>query len=312
MKIIKNSKLVSPITHSNNITLEAEIGTKIIIDAYEKEYKIDINEYFEGLDTVKIYKCLDTNYRFYFPFNIAGKSNLYEALQKYEWYYGLRQEHQVAEKFIANNSKVLEIGCGSGFFLQKLQTKGIKCTGLEFNVEAIKTGRAQGLNILNEDIRTHSTNCNEKYDVVCAFQVLEHICQVQDFIQAALDCLKPEGKLIIGVPNSNPYLYKYDKYFTLNLPPHHMGLWDKQTLINMQKVFSIELTNITVESLSGGEYEYYFKLAIQDLKTKSKLVGAIVEALTIKLKPIRVRRKIQQLMGKFIQGRNVLAVYIKK
>lgn len=80
----------------------------------------------------------------------------------------------------------------------------------------------------------------------------------------------------------------------------------------MPKFFNIELTSIAVESLSGGEYEYYFKLAVQDSKTKSKLLGAIVEALVIKLKPSKARVKIQQIIGKFIQGRNVLAVYTKK
>ena len=209
--MIKDNQLVSPVTYTKNIALEAELSPEIITNAYKNEYGIDINEYFKEIDTVKIYKCLDTNYRFYFPFSLAGKSKLYEALQKYEWYYGLRQEHQLAETFIDQNSQVLEVGCGNGFFLQKLQTQGTKCTGLEFNVEAIKVGCEQGLNILKQDICEHSKEYYEKYDVVCAFQVLEHICQVGDFIQAALDCLKPGGKLIIGVPNSNPYLYKYDK-----------------------------------------------------------------------------------------------------
>jgi 2-polyprenyl-3-methyl-5-hydroxy-6-metoxy-1,4-benzoquinol methylase len=309
--VTPNVQIASPVTHSSNVALETELTSKIIIDAYNKEYGIDINEYFQDATTIKIYKCLDSNYRFYYPFTLAGKSDLYEALQKYDWYYGLRKEHQVAETFIESSFNVLEIGCGSGFFLQKLQSKNIKCTGLEFNLEAIKTGREQGLNILKQDVCEHSNDEHEKYDIVCAFQVLEHICQVGDFIQAALDCLKPGGKLIVGVPNSNPYLYKYDKYFTLNLPPHHMGLWDKQTLINMQKVFNVKLNYISIESLDGWEYDHYYKLAVQDFKAKSKLLGVIVEALLVNFKPSKVRIKIQKLVGNFIQGRNVLAVYTK-
>ncbi len=91
----------------------------------------------------------------------------------------------------------------------------------------------QDLNIFSQDVSNHS---------------LEYICQVYDFIQFSLKALKYGEKLIFSVLNSNNYLYKDDKYFTLNLPPFYVGLWDKQALINLQKLFKIKLDRNSTES----------------------------------------------------------------
>jgi 2-polyprenyl-3-methyl-5-hydroxy-6-metoxy-1,4-benzoquinol methylase len=68
------------------------------------------------------------------------------------------------------------------------------------------------------------------YDAVCLFQVLEHMHDISGFFKHVRAFIKPQGKLIISVPNNNPYLYVNDKLHTLNLPPHHMGLWTGSSL----------------------------------------------------------------------------------
>lgn len=301
----------SPLTNTSNVIIEKELIPQLIINAYKKDYAIDVSGYFERIDSVKICKCLDTGYRFYFPFSLAGKSELYEELQKGRDYYQIRLEHQIAETFFSADDLVLEIGCGNGFFLQKLQKRGISCMGLEFNEEAIRVGKDKNLRILKQDISDHSKENCKSYDVVCSFQVLEHIPQVYDFIKASLDTLKPGGKFIVGVPNSNPFLYKYDRYHTLNLPPHHMGLWDTNALKNLQKILDISLDSILVEPLQQKDWEYYFKLQAQHLKSQSKPLGKISEFLLSSMRPVRVRRKLQNITSKFVQGRNLLAVYTK-
>jgi SAM-dependent methyltransferase len=304
-------QIKSPVTNTYNVILEDDLICQLIIDAYKRDYNIDVSEYFEEINSVKIYKCLDTGYRFYFPFSLAGKSKLYEELQKRDGYYEIRLEHQVAETFFRANDLVLEIGCGNGFFLEKLQQRKILCTGLEFNEEAVRVGRDKGLSILNQDIAQHAKEYYESYDVVCSFQVLEHVSQVHDFIQASVNVLKPGGKLIFGVPNNNPFIYNYDKYHTLNLPPHHMGLWDTSSLANIQKFFGIRLNSILVEPLQEYEYEHYFKVKIQHLKSQSELLSRIVEAPLLYMRPTRIRQKLQKIIGRFSQGRNLLAVYTK-
>ena len=72
---------------------------------------------------------------------------------------------------------------------------------------------------------------------------------MHDFIKDSLLALKPNGKLIIGVPNNNPFLFVNDKYHTLNLPPHHAGLWNKKSLKSLEQIFNIELVSLQYEPL---------------------------------------------------------------
>ncbi|NEU76752.1 methyltransferase domain-containing protein [Hassallia byssoidea VB512170] len=304
-------QIKSPITNSSNVIFEDNLISQTIIDAYMKDYGVNVSKYFEGLEFVKIYKCLDTGYRFYFPLELSGDSKLYEKLQKRAGYYRLKPEHQAAKNFIKANTSVLEIGCGSGLFLEELQNLGMSCQGLEFNDDAVSAGLDKGLKILKEDICKYANDNQEKYDVVCSFQVLEHIYYVHDFINASLAVLKKGGKFIVGVPNNNPFLYKYDKYHTLNLPPHHLGLWNKNSLELLQKFFPIKLEKLIIEQLHEQEYDHYFKIQSQHLKSQSKLIGVIIEAVFINLRPARLRRKLQKLVNLSAQGRNVLAVYTK-
>jgi 2-polyprenyl-3-methyl-5-hydroxy-6-metoxy-1,4-benzoquinol methylase len=308
---MRNMRITSPVTQNYNVEFEEELSIESIISNYRKDYDIDVNEYFKQLDSVKIYRCLDTGYRFYFPFNIAGHGNLYEKLQNQPWYYSIRWEHQLAEKLFHSNDSVLEIGCGRGDFLENLSQKGISCTGLELNEDAVSLAHKKGLNVVKQDICIHAKEYYANYDIVCYFQVLEHIPQVYDFIQASIDALKVGGKLIIGVPNNNPFLYKYDKYHTLNLPPHHMGLWNVESLSNLQNFFNIHLEKIWVEPLQKYDYEHYFRNQTQYLKSRSKLLGNIFEFPLLSIDHSRVRGKLQGLIGRLVQGRNIVAVYNK-
>ena len=300
----------SPVTLSKNILLEEKLSCSLIVSVYE-DFNISVEDYFKEIDSVKIYKCLDTGYRFYYPFSLSGNAELYEELQNRPGYYRLKLEHHTAKQFIKSNDEVLEIGCGSGCFLMSLKDEGIRCAGIEFNSAAVLTALDKGAKVSKQDIVSHAIENAGKYDVVCSFQVLEHISSVNEFISASLMALKKGGRLIIGVPNSNPFLYQFDKYHALNLPPHHMGLWDKQALQNLQLQFPIKMEKIIVEPLHEYEYGHYFSLLLEDLRSRSELLYLVSNFLLMKLRPGRLRYKLQKIASSFVEGRNILAVYTK-
>jgi len=61
---------------------------------------------------------------------------------------------------------------GVGHFMQKAKSKGLECTGLELDPDAIHVARQNGLTVLNQDLKEYAIAHKEQYDVVCAFQVL--------------------------------------------------------------------------------------------------------------------------------------------
>jgi SAM-dependent methyltransferase len=204
---------------------------------------MDVAPFFTENNTFFLYQCNDTGYRFYHPTGMEGDGKFYSELQQRladDYYHKWKFENQLALDVINAGDKVLDIGCGVGNFLVRAQEKAT-VTGLELNEKAITICRQRGFNVLNEKIEDHAPGNKEQYDVVCFFQVLEHIYAVNPFLENALSVLKKGGKLVIGVPNNEPYFLGYDKYCTLNLPPHHMGLWNKQVFEKTASLFNLKM-----------------------------------------------------------------------
>lgn len=295
----------SPVTGSNNTTLTEEFSTATIIEKY-KDQGLDVSRYFKGLDKISLYTCNDSGYRFYYPFSIFGDEVFYEALQKnMATYYGENKwEHVEAKKMIGNGEKVLEIGAGSGFFLQQLQSLNADITGLELNNQAIKTAEEKGITILNELIEDHVQNNREKYDVVCSFQVLEHISNIKGFLTDSLSVLKKGGKLIIGVPHNNPFIYRHDKWHTLNLPPHHAGLWNRASFETLSTFFNIKLKSVSIEPIK--EYKEWYLAQKKYYATNSPAKAALMGIV-----PRFVYKRFLKLIRSKVEGRNILVMYEK-
>jgi len=300
-------KVISPLTRTQSVTLEEELDSKRIVAQYKAEYALDASAYFENIDRVALYRCNETGYRFFYPPTLAGDSELYQHLQNLPWYYASwRWEYDVADKHVTEKDYVLDVGCGFGKFLQKLLDRNVRCAGLEFSPRAVETAASNGLQVYPETIKDHARNNPGRYSVVCAFQVLEHIEAAGDFIADCLKAIKPYGKLIIGVPNNNPFLFKHDKYHTLNLPPHHMGLWDKKSLKNLPKVFPLQVRLVRIEPLFDWNYGSYLRAQLEYLSSKSPSLGKLADRF---LRPYH--KPLMKVIAKFVEGRNILAIYTR-
>ena len=143
--------------------------------------------------------------------------------------------------------------------------------------------------------------------------VLEHIYDVKSFLEASLKVLKPEGKIIIGVPNSEPYFLGYDKYCTLNLPPHHMGLWNKKVFDKLAALFNLKILKTKYDIKGGVIAGAYLRAKyISGIKSltgkhpiKDKLLLSILGLITL---PVTFIKKVT----KGINGSHIAIVFQKK
>lgn len=299
----------SPLTLKENITQIGTVNTDEIISIYQKYYGMDISAYFADIEDIKIFKCLDTKYMFYYPFSTEGDEKYYSKMSEFEWYYHpSRWEHMKAREIILPGSKVLEVGSGSGHFIKELNKMGVKATGLELNGNGIKEAKKIGVELLKETVQDHADNNKEGYDIVCSFQVLEHISQPLSFLKAKINCLKPGGKLIIGVPNNDSYI-KNNKLYSkvLNMPPHHVGLWTADSIRSLQKLFRIELNNIYYEPLIDGNVQTYLWNKVNSFFLGMTFFNRVIWKL-------KIDKPLTYLLSKRkddIIGNSMLAIYTK-
>lgn len=297
------NKNISPVTGSANVSSILNLDIKKTLDLY-KSINVKADRFFSNVPSVEILECGDTGYRYYYPFSIFGDGLFYEELQKNDTNYYPREkwEHNTAINYINRNDKVLEVGCADGYFLNRLKNKGAICTGLEFNTVALNQAKQSGLDVYNEMLDVHAEKHPHQYDVVCSFQVLEHIWDIKNYFESVLKCLKPGGKCIVGVPNNNPFIYKNDVYHTLNLPPHHAGLWNSKSLENTGKHFGFKKTTTQLEKLTMIK-EWYKSQKNHYTQTKPWL-GKLLTIV-----PWPIAKLFIKLHSPFEEGRNVLALF---
>lgn len=247
-----DSQLVlSPIDlNSETVCLET-IEINSILERYKREYHFDVSSYFVGLNEIQVRRCESTHYRFYYPFQIQAGQDLYTALQNFDFYYlKNRWEFNEVAQRLKKGQTLVEFGCGNGDALEIFKNKGLDVLGIETNLEAVKICHNKNIAAQSIDFIEWSSKHNELYDVVCAFHLLEHMCDVNLFFQSAKKLLKPGGKLMISVPNNDSFGHIHN---SLNLPPHHMGLWNKDSLERTGRYFGLKPTHIQFAPLEASQ-----------------------------------------------------------
>jgi SAM-dependent methyltransferase len=101
------------------------------------------------------------------------------------------------------NAKVLDLGAGEGAFSQRLLDAGLQVSAVELNPERFGLGvPCQNID-LNLDFHD---KWNEKFDLVVAIEILEHLHDPRHFIRNCLEILSDQGFLLVTSPNTESWL----------------------------------------------------------------------------------------------------------
>lgn len=143
--------------------------------------------------------------------------------------------------------RVLDIGCGKGEFLYKMQNKGWEVFGVEASpIISTCTREKLGIkHIYNQDL-LNLTLPEDFFDVVTLWHVIEHLPDPLGTLKKINRLLKEDGALIIDCPNFNSLTRRVfrEKWYPLDLPRHFYQFTPK-TLKRM-----LELIGFVVEGIN--------------------------------------------------------------
>lgn len=173
--------------------------------------------------------CEACGFELFFP-TVTGTADFYERIEVDDYYNVEKWEFRLALKFIKNmhGGALLDIGCGAGTFLDQLRiiAPTIRRCGHELTPKLRPILEGHGHELLVEPLTSMEP---AKFDVVTAFQVLEHAADPTEMLSAMFDLVRPGGYVFVATPNQAGPIQNFTEALT-EIPPHHVSRWTPRAL----------------------------------------------------------------------------------
>ncbi len=190
-------------------------------------------------------------------------NRVYHQVRKYM----LVEKRKLVEKSTSLKSgKILDIGTGTGYFLNVMKENGWQATGTEKSKEAREFAKKEfDLDVLStENIYLLK---EKSFDVITLWHVLEHIHRINENMDLFHKLLMEKGKLIIAVPNHSSYDAKhYKQYWAAWDVPRHIWHFAPEQMEKLGEKHKFKLTSIRTMPFDS----FYVSLLSERYK-KSKL-----------------------------------------
>ena len=160
------------------------------------------------------------------------------------------------------NKKVLDLGCGTGEFLNNYYGMGAECSGIDIE-NNFKIKNKINFKLINIEANKFLKNCKKKFDVIFLFEFLEHI-EEQDKYQLFENLTKNLNKnayIFISTLNKN----LLSKYLAIDIAENLLKLLPKKThnfnlFLSPSKLQSIsQKYNLNLMDIEGMQYNPIFK-----------------------------------------------------
>jgi SAM-dependent methyltransferase len=198
-----------------------------------------------------------------------------------------------------SSAKILEIGCGNGFFLEELRRAGfMNVVGVEPGTDAVaKAPAGVGDWIVNDFFRPQDFPA-ASFDAVCCFQIFDHLPDPNGFLQGVRSVLRPGGRLVAVNHNIRAWITRMLGERSPMYDIEHICLFDRRTIRQL-----FEANGFEVLRVSGVSNTYAPAYAAKMFPLPSKLKSLLVPLLT---RPAVAR------MGLRIPAGNMLTVGRKR
>lgn len=149
--------------------------------------------------------------------------------------------------------RILEVGCGYGYFLKAALDAGYDAYGVDLSPSAVKfaeeryPGRVY-CGFVEEIPEIQS----EKYDVIFASHLIEHVTDPAAFLHTASGLLNPGGLVVMVTPNIGSLLSRVSgsRWVSFKIP-EHVSYYDHKTMTELLRRTSFDVTAI------DSAYQYY-------------------------------------------------------
>ncbi|WP_412987451.1 class I SAM-dependent methyltransferase [Pontimicrobium sp. IMCC45349] len=195
-----------------------------------------------------------------------AKRNLFEKVYHLVKGVSLKRKLKLINSFHTDKKKLLDVGCGTGDFLQVAKQNDWIVSGIEPNENARTLANKKTNNSVFEVEQLLKFD-SESFDVITLWHVLEHLPKLNEHISILKKLLKPNGRLVIAVPNYKSFdAMHYKNFWAAYDVPRH--LWHfSQTSIS--KLFS--KVDMIVEKTLPMKFDAYYVCLLSEKYKSGKM-----------------------------------------
>ena len=192
-----------------------------------------------------------------------SKRSLFEKAYHFVKGIALKNKLNLINNCSSSKGNLLDIGAGTGDFLFTAKQNGWETIGVEPSEKAkgIAIGKGIKFSDSTQDLESHS------FDVITMWHVLEHIPNLEIQINELKRLVKPNGTIIIAVPNFKSYDAKYyGKFWAAFDVPIHFWHFSKTAI---QLLFQKE--NIKLEKVLPMKFDSFYVSLLSEKYKKGKM-----------------------------------------
>lgn len=149
----------------------------------------------------------------------------------------IKRYHEILDRFeaVRNTNRLLDVGCGIGYFLDVAKERGWEVFGTEYTDKAIEICESKGIT-MHKGVLDPKNYPAESFDVITSFEVIEHINQPNPEIAHMASLLRKGGYLYVTTPNFNSLLrYHLKGAYNVIGWPEHLSYYTPKTMDRLMK-----------------------------------------------------------------------------
>ncbi|MBP6588537.1 MAG: class I SAM-dependent methyltransferase [Chitinophagaceae bacterium] len=217
-------------------------------------------------------------------------NRLYQAVRKRTL---KRKRKLVQQQTGMGKGQLLDIGSGTGAFVDEMEKSGWRVTGLEPDNGARQVAK-DSFAVTLEDISGFFQLPAEQFDAITMWHVLEHVHTLHEYMDQLKKLLKPGGRILIAVPNyTSGDAGHYQSYWAAYDVPRHLYHFSPGSMEKLASIHGLKL--LSCKPMWFDSF-YISMLSSKYKHGKTSLPGSFYQGLTSNLKAAGHLRKCSSLI----------------